>query len=79
MTMLSMGKTLVEQKKNTKIMTLKEKKELVIDMVKWTKMVATFVKSASEQKGKSINIASYGLDVFVSLLLDIAIAPLSLL
>ncbi|EOA25696.1 hypothetical protein CARUB_v10019049mg [Capsella rubella] len=65
-TMLSMGKTLVEQKKNTKIMTLKQKKELIISMVKWTKMLATFVKSASEKKGKTINIASYGLDVDVN-------------
>lgn len=65
-TMLSMGKTLVEQKKNTKIMTLKQKKELIIAMVKWTKMLATFVKSASEMKGKSIDIASYGLDVDVN-------------
>ncbi|XP_010425663.1 PREDICTED: uncharacterized protein LOC104710719 [Camelina sativa] len=65
-TMLAMGKTLVEQKKNTKIMTLKQKKELIVSMVKWTNMLATFVKSASEKKGKSIDIGSYGLDVDVN-------------
>ncbi|XP_019100119.1 PREDICTED: mucin-21-like [Camelina sativa] len=65
-TMLAMGKTLVEQKKNTKIMTLTQKKELIGSMVKWTNMLATFVKSASEKKGKSIDIGSYGLDVDVN-------------
>lgn len=65
-TMISMGKTLVEQKKNAAMMTLAQKKSLVIAMVKWTRMIATFVKTASEKKGKTIDITSYGLDVDVN-------------
>lgn len=65
-TMISMGKTLVEQKKNAAVMTIAQKKRLIVAMVKWTRMIATFVKTASEKKGKTINIASYGLDVDVN-------------
>ncbi|KAL1217755.1 hypothetical protein V5N11_013347 [Cardamine amara subsp. amara] len=65
-TILSMGKTMLAQKKKAVVMTLKQKKELVLAMVKWTRMLATFLKSASEKKGKTINIASYGLDVDVN-------------
>ncbi|KAL1217756.1 hypothetical protein V5N11_013348 [Cardamine amara subsp. amara] len=65
-TILSMGKTLLAQKKKAIVMTVTQKKELVLAMVKWTRMLATFVKSASEKKGKTINIASYGLDVNVN-------------
>ncbi|CAH8388782.1 unnamed protein product [Eruca vesicaria subsp. sativa] len=65
-TMMSMAKTLVEQKKSTSTITSTEKKTLVTSMVKWTKTIATTVKTASEKKGKKIDINTFGLDVDIN-------------
>ncbi|KAF8045162.1 hypothetical protein N665_5515s0003, partial [Sinapis alba] len=66
-TMLSMGKTLIEQKKSTsESMTHQQKKVLVVAMVQWTKTVVTLVKTAVETAGKSIDVSNLGLDVDVN-------------
>ena len=66
-TMLSMGKTLIEQKRSTsQRMTQQQKKVLVAAMVQWTKTVVTLVKTAVETAGKSIDVSNLGLDVDVN-------------
>ncbi|KAJ4872249.1 Uncharacterized protein Rs2_46091 [Raphanus sativus] len=66
--MLSMGKTLIEQKKSgSQSMTFEQRKGLVVDMVHWTKTIAILVKTAVELRvGKSMDISKLGLDVDVN-------------
>ncbi|KAG2301463.1 hypothetical protein Bca52824_030114 [Brassica carinata] len=66
-TMLSMGKTLIEQKRSSsQLMTHQQKKVLVVAMVQWTKTLVTLVKTAVETAGKSIDVSNLGLDVDVN-------------
>ncbi|XP_013597341.1 PREDICTED: uncharacterized protein YMR317W-like isoform X2 [Brassica oleracea var. oleracea] len=71
-TMISMAKTLVEQKKSTTAITSTEKKTLVTSMVQWTKTIATTVKTACEKKGKKIDINSFGLNVDVNSVMTVS-------
>ncbi|KAG2301462.1 hypothetical protein Bca52824_030113 [Brassica carinata] len=66
--MLSMGKTLIEQKKSgSQSMTFQQRKKLVVEMVQWTKTIAILVKTAVELRvGKSMDISKLGLDVDVN-------------
>ncbi|KFK33756.1 hypothetical protein AALP_AA5G056200 [Arabis alpina] len=65
--MMSMGKILIEQKRSgSRFMSFRQRRQLIVAMVQWTRVVATFVATASEQMGKSIDVSSYGLDVDVN-------------
>lgn len=61
--MLSMGKVLVEMKKNdSEEITLEQRKEVIGTMVQWARAIGLFVKTASEKKGQSIDLSSFGVD-----------------
>ncbi|CAD5335560.1 unnamed protein product [Arabidopsis thaliana] len=61
--LLSMGKGLVEMKKSgSKEITFEERRDLISSMVKWARAIGLFVKAASEDKGQSIDLASFGID-----------------
>ncbi|CAA7035143.1 unnamed protein product [Microthlaspi erraticum] len=61
--MLSMGKLLAEVKQNgSKDLTFDQRKEVIGTMVKWARAMGLFVKVASEKKGKSIDLSSFGID-----------------
>ncbi|CAN6849327.1 hypothetical protein Bca4012_052470 [Brassica carinata] len=66
--MLSMGKTLIEQKKSgSQSTTFQQRKELVVALVQWTKTITILVKTAVELRvGKSMDISKLGLDVDVN-------------
>lgn len=61
--MLSMGKIVIEMKKSaSEEITFEQRKELIGGMVKWARGIGLLVKTASEKKGKSIDLASFGVD-----------------
>ncbi|KAJ0234687.1 hypothetical protein HA466_0271590 [Hirschfeldia incana] len=61
--MLSMGKLLLEMKKSaSEEITFEQRKELIGGMVKWARAIGLLVKTASEKKGKSVDLASFGVD-----------------
>lgn len=61
--LLSMGKHLVEMKKSSsKEITFDQRKELIGSMVKWTRAIGLFVKTASENRGHSIDLSTFGID-----------------
>ncbi|KAG7535103.1 hypothetical protein ISN45_Aa08g025760 [Arabidopsis thaliana x Arabidopsis arenosa] len=61
--LLSMGKGLVEMKKSgSKEITFEQRRDLISSMVKWARAIGLFVKAASEDKGQSIDLASFGID-----------------
>lgn len=61
--LLSMGKSLIETKKSgSKEITFEQRKELIGSMVKWTRGIGLFVKTASENEGQSIDLSSFGID-----------------
>ncbi|CAF1920447.1 unnamed protein product [Brassica napus] len=66
--MLSMGKTLIEQKKSgSQSTTFQQRKELVVALVQWTKTITILVKTAVELRvGESMDISKLGLDVDVN-------------
>lgn len=58
--LLSMGKGLIEMKKSgSQEITFEQRKELIGSMVKWTRGIGLFVKTAS---GQSIDLSSFGID-----------------
>lgn len=58
-----MGKSLVEMKKSgSKEITFDQRKELIQSMFKWTRGIGQFMKTASETKGQSIDLSSFGID-----------------
>ncbi|KAL0693628.1 hypothetical protein Bca4012_060808 [Brassica carinata] len=61
--LLSMGKSLVEMKKSgSKEITFEQRKEVIQSMVNWTRGIGLFIKKVSENKGKSIDLSSFGID-----------------
>ncbi|CDY52821.1 BnaCnng23550D [Brassica napus] len=61
--MLSMGILVTEMKKNvSQEITFEQRKELIGAMVKWARAIGLLVKTASEKKGQSIDLASFGVD-----------------
>ncbi|XP_010443993.1 PREDICTED: uncharacterized protein LOC104762287 [Camelina sativa] len=61
--LLSMGKGLMEMKKSgSQELNFEQRKELIVSMVEWTRGIGLFVKAASESKGQSIDLSSFGID-----------------
>lgn len=61
--LLSMGKSLVEMKKSgSKEINFEQRKEVIQSMVNWTRGIGLFIKKESENKGKSIDLSSFGID-----------------
>ncbi|KAG5414779.1 hypothetical protein IGI04_002346 [Brassica rapa subsp. trilocularis] len=61
--MLSMGILVTEMKKNvSQEITFEQRKELIGAMVKWARAIGLLVKTASEKKGQSFDLASFGVD-----------------
>uniref|UniRef100_A0A0D3DDP9 Uncharacterized protein n=1 Tax=Brassica oleracea var. oleracea TaxID=109376 RepID=A0A0D3DDP9_BRAOL len=58
-----MGILVSEMKKNvSEEITFEQRKELIGGMVKWARAIGLLVKTASEKKGKSIDLVSFGVD-----------------
>ncbi|CAH2052936.1 unnamed protein product [Thlaspi arvense] len=61
--LLSLGKVLVEMKKSgSNEITFEQRREMIQSMVKWTRGTGIFVKMASENEGRSIDLSSFGID-----------------
>ncbi|CAN8277404.1 unnamed protein product [Cochlearia groenlandica] len=61
--LLSLGKGFLEMKKiGSNEITFEQRKEVINFMVRWTRAIGLFVKTASETKGKPIDLATFGVD-----------------
>ncbi|CAH2045010.1 unnamed protein product [Thlaspi arvense] len=61
--LLSMGKTLSAQKRSGSTeMSFSQRKELIMSMAKWARVISQFVASAASKSGTSIDVSSLGID-----------------